>query len=717
MLQPGNAVAPQGAPGPQVSAASTGGIAASQMQDLGDKLETAGDNYVMLQNQVRVNDAMNQVRQKALDLTFDPNNGYQAKRGVNALQPDDNGQSLPQAYGQKLGDAIDQIGATLTPAQQRVFRMQAQDTQTNFVGGVQSHMLQQSQQYALSVQDTNEKLAGQEAAQYWRQDDKINGTANPTTGMREGGLVQQAQAAAYATSKLTGMDSQAAIAQAGSSVHRAVIQSALENGDPLYAMQYMNRYAKQMTTPDILAVQGAITAQGNAQVAQQAVANAVAKMTPAVVPTDYDRLHNLVANAESSNRETNPDGSTVTSSAGAQGRMQVMPGTQTDPGFGVKPAALNPDGTVNAADRARVGRDYLDTMVKRYNGNLAQALAAYHDGPGAVDKAIADAKAVDEPGIWMQTEHISDAGRAYVMSILPKYQANGGVPQLPTKDAFVQSAIGELGTNATLPQIAMVRQAAEARFETIMKSRDELGDQALRNVQQALVANGGDYAALQRDQPELISRLAQTSPGKVDDAMRFGRELANGDRPDNLAAYAAAVLHPDELAAMPEGKFNQLITTQFSRATGEKLARERAAYANGSSDNSPQTINNAAFNTALKERLNSVGLDATPKATDVTGSARVGAVQKFLRDGIYAAQQQAGKKFTQEEVSNYIDRAFRQNQVLPHWYGDANVPMLRMQWGDVPSDHRKAIEAALPKGASDTDKLRLYWAGQQTKPQ
>lgn len=715
MLQPGNAVAPTGAPGPTITTAATGGYAAAQMQDLGDKLETAGDNYVALQNQVRVNDAMNQARQKALDLTFDPNNGYQAKRGVNALQPDDNGQALPQAYGQKLGESIDQISATLTPQQQRVFRMQAQDLQTNFVGGVQSHMLQQSQQYALSVQDTNEKLASQEAAQYWRQDDKINGTPNPTTGMREGGLVQQAQAAAYATAKLTGMDGQAAIAQAGSSVHRAVIQSALENGDPMYAMNYLNAHAKAMTTPDILSVQSAVTQQGNAQVAQSVVGAQVSKIQSAIVPTDYARLHNLVAGAESGNRETNPDGSTVTSSAGAQGVMQVMPATQTDPGFGVKPAARLPDGTVDPADRARVGRDYLDAMVKRYNGNIAQALAAYHDGPGAVDKAIADAKSVDEPGLWLQTGSISDAGRAYVTSIMPKFNTpGGGAPQLPTKDQFVQGAIDALGPNASPALIAVTRQTADARFTTLMTSRDELGDQALRGVQQALVANGGDYAALQRDNPELLQRLALTSPGKVDDAMRFGREIANGDRPDKLDAYAQAVLHPEELAAMPDGKFAQFITTNFSRATGEKLARERAAYATGSTDNGPQAINSAAFNSALKERLNNLGLDASPKATDVAGSARVGAVQKFLRDGLLAAQVQAGKKFSQDEVIKFVDNAFMQNQVLPHWYGDATVPLMKMQYSDVPSAHRNAIDAAMPN-ASDNDKLRLYWAGQQAK--
>lgn len=718
LLNPGNAVAPTGAPGPTITTAATGGYAAAQMQDLGDKLETAGDNYVMLQNQVRVNDAMNQARQKALDLTFDPTSGYQAKRGANALQPDDNGQALPQAYGSQLGQSIDAISSTLTPAQQRVFRMQAADLQTNFVGGVQSHMLQQSQQYALSVQDTNQKLAGAEAAQYWRQDDKINGTPNPQTGQVEGGLVHQAQAAAYATSKLTGMDSQEAILQAGSSVHRAVIQSALENGDPMYAMNYLNGHAKAMTTQDILSVQSAVTQQGNAMLAQGVVSQQVAKIQPAIVPTDYDRLHNLVAGAESGNRETNPDGSTVTSSKGAQGVMQVMPGTANDPGFGVRPAATLPDGTVDPVDRARMGRDYLDTMVKRYNGNVAQALAAYHDGPGAVDKAIADAKSVDEPGIWLQSANIGDAGRAYVTSIMGKYGVpGGGAPQMPTKDDFVQGAIAALGPNASPASIAVTRQTADARYTTLVESRNELGDQALRGVQQALVANGGDYAALQRDNPDLVQKLALTSPGKVDDAMRFARELSNGDRPDNLAAYAQAVMHPEELAAMPDGAFNQLITTNFSKATGEKLARTRAAYANGSSDEGPQAINNAAFNTALKERLNNIGLDASPKATDVSGSARVGAVQKFLRDGLLNAQQQSGKKLTQDEVIKFVDNAFMQNQVLTHWYGaNTTMPQLKMQYSDVPSAHRDAINAAMP-GASDSDKLRLYWAAQPTKKQ
>ena len=67
---------------------------------------------------------------------------------------------------------------------------------------------------------------------------------------------------------------------------------------------------------------------------------------------------------------------------GAVGPMQVMPGTNVDPGFGVRPAAND-----SQEERARVGRDYLAAMVQRY-GNPRQAWAAYNAGPGRVDEAI-----------------------------------------------------------------------------------------------------------------------------------------------------------------------------------------------------------------------------------------------------------------------------------------------------------------------------------------
>ena len=67
----------------------------------------------------------------------------------------------------------------------------------------------------------------------------------------------------------------------------------------------------------------------------------------------------------------------------AKGEMQVLDITTKSPGFGVKPAQDD-----SADERARVGRDYLNAMLKRY-GDRTTALVAYNWGPGNTDKWLA----------------------------------------------------------------------------------------------------------------------------------------------------------------------------------------------------------------------------------------------------------------------------------------------------------------------------------------
>lgn len=99
---------------------------------------------------------------------------------------------------------------------------------------------------------------------------------------------------------------------------------------------------------------------------------------------DFGRMVDITIQTESGGRRYGPDGKTLlTSPKGAQGEMQVMPGTNLDPGFGVRPAKdSSPD------ERARVGRDYLQAMMGRYDNDPAKAWAAYNWGPGALDAAI-----------------------------------------------------------------------------------------------------------------------------------------------------------------------------------------------------------------------------------------------------------------------------------------------------------------------------------------
>jgi len=88
--------------------------------------------------------------------------------------------------------------------------------------------------------------------------------------------------------------------------------------------------------------------------------------------------HNLDVDLLASVVKAESDGNArAVSRAGAEGLMQLMPGTAA--GLGVKDS-------LEANENVRGGSTYLDDLLTQYHDNLALALAAYNAGPEAVAK-------------------------------------------------------------------------------------------------------------------------------------------------------------------------------------------------------------------------------------------------------------------------------------------------------------------------------------------
>lgn len=123
-----------------------------------------------------------------------------------------------------------------------------------------------------------------------------------------------------------------------------------------------------------------------------------------------------IAQVESGGRHTNADGSLVTSPVGAKGIMQLMPETARNPGFGIEPAR---DDSVE--ENMRVGKEYYNAMLQKYNGDQIKALAAYNWGPGNVDDSI-----VQNGDNWLA--YAPEETRNYVPKVLNALGQQSGQP-------------------------------------------------------------------------------------------------------------------------------------------------------------------------------------------------------------------------------------------------------------------------------------------------
>jgi hypothetical protein len=111
------------------------------------------------------------------------------------------------------------------------------------------------------------------------------------------------------------------------------------------------------------------------------------KIPPLKQDKKFETVFANLIQAESRGQHTDKEGKLTTSPVGAKGITQVMKKTGVDPGYGVTPLKDDSEG-----EYLRFGREYLQALVKEFDGDYRKAVAAYNAGPGNIKRAIAKGK-------------------------------------------------------------------------------------------------------------------------------------------------------------------------------------------------------------------------------------------------------------------------------------------------------------------------------------
>lgn len=472
----------------------------------------------------------------------------------------------------------------------------------------------------------------------------------------------------------------------------AQIQSRLQLNDFPGAKKLFEQQRGMLSAESILKTDKIIREQDAVWTAMGVATEAIAGAVPRMFPTDFGRMVEITMQTESGGRRFGDDGKVLTSPKGARGEMQVMPGTERAPGFGVRPMAND-----SHDERARVGRDYLAAMLKRY-ADPAMAWAAYNAGPGAVDAAVKKSGAG-----WLSA--MPGETQDYVARNLRQLATGGGRPATPTL-MDVQARVradprlqgNPLAMKAALAQV-------EAQFKDAIDTRKMVEDEAVSTAMQWIDANGGRVS-------EMPMQLRSAVPSeKLDEVLSYAERIAKGDDITDPAVYLKLTSDTKYLTSLSDQAFYRL-RARLSDEDFQSFAQERAKLRDGGGEKSPGTIDRGAFNAVMANRLQSRGI--APSQASSTKKAqttqRAAAITSHIRKGLLAEQEKAGRKFTEAEIEKYIDGQFARSA------GDS-ATIFTMKADDIPNDaKRRIIDAYKGRGISNPgDELivRAYWQYQR----
>lgn len=694
-------------------APDAGRVAGRQMEETGQSMQRAGQQQTQAQleilqeaNQLRVDDALNEAREEALRLQYDPEEGFTNLKGYDALNRPKN-QPLEAEYASKLEEHLSEVAGSLgNEDQQMRFKEQSTALLARFREGLIQYEGEQFQEYSKSVRRGTIANRTQEISLNYRSQDIVDDALVSIEASAKDLARQEGKAAS---------EGEALARDALSKAHMVVIETALQKEDSVYADEYFKKNARNMVSDDILKVNAVLGEQLDTKIAVGVVGEVMAEQTSNFVTPDSERAFNIALNTESGGKQFGGAGSVAgadeptTSPAGAIGVAQVMPDTGPEAaklaGMDWDEERFRNDPEYNRA----LGKAYFDKQLKDFDGSLAQAYAAYNAGPGATRGAISAARNDPDGKSWL--EFLPEETQKYVDKNMSAFGAGKGTNKRPTLLEVKNRVREQIGTDSPR-RLKLALAEAEAQYDTITKSIEQQEEQIVADAMRELVDNGGDYSAL----PTLMrSAIPPQRIGKVID---FARKLQKGDNTTNLALYNQLTEDPQMLANLTDDQFFAL-RDELSDTDYKHFSKQRADIRNGNQPDgqNPGSLNTSAIKTAVDNRLIQMGMRPTAsfdKDGEPQGdTVRVGGIRKLVNEAILASQNATGKKMNDAEVEQFIDKLFSERTTYEQFWGSPEGPVLGMKFSDIPKQIQKDMRASFKRRGIEPSEQELLEAYQR----
>jgi hypothetical protein len=492
--------------GRQIATYQTGQVEAANnergrmISGIGEMLMQESDRLAAVQAE----DGLNKIKQARLDLHMG-DSGFGKLRGADVTN-----RPILKEYPEQFQSQIDGIvnGLPNSLAKQKLTQA-AQSEMLGFKSDILRHSMAESDKHELSVSNATLAMAGQTAGMNWNDPAKVqeqfdigNGRIDKLSARLGHDLVE----------------TQMMKEKFAASLHEGVLQAAIANQDIGYAEKYFDQHAKSLSTSDQVRYSKFLGTERAKVDATQGAQEVIAQVVSAAYPGDSDRVLAITAQAESGNSDFDKNGAPMTSKAGAKYRMQTMPATAADPGYGIKPAKDD-----SPAEYNRVGTEYMQALLRENKGDTRKAWAAYNAGPGRFQAAqefaqllqkhngdveaaktesmafgskplkkfnmqmagAAQALPIEQRGDWLAL--MPDETRNYVAKNQQAYESGGGAQGLPSL-MEIKTRVAENLKGKSAETIALAQTKAEAQLNDWRADRNQKQESALNEIMRGVEA-------------------------------------------------------------------------------------------------------------------------------------------------------------------------------------------------------------------------------------